>query len=127
VEEHKRIAREYLEQVWDRGDVSAIERLVAPDYRGQTRGAGQTVHEGKEALARWVGAIHALFDDRERTLRWLAADGARVCAEVVATGTHRASGRRVTNEQLFVLELRDGKIAAESIFFDVGGALAQLK
>jgi ketosteroid isomerase-like protein len=125
-EENKRFARGYLDEVWNRGQLDRLEHWVAADYRGMTRAAGQTPAEGTEGLRRWVAGLFATFSDVRKEVKALLADGDDVVAEVAFTGTHAATGKTIRADQLYLLRLRDGKIASESIFFDTGGVLKEL-
>src|SRR4051812_19162859 len=123
---NKEIARGYLEEVWNRGRVDRLDQWVAPDYRGMTRAAGQRLAEGPKGLERWVTGLFATFSDVRKEVRALVAEGDDVVAEVAFTATHTASGKMIAADQLYLLRLRDGKIASESVYFDTGGVLKQL-
>jgi ketosteroid isomerase-like protein len=125
-EENKRIARGYLDEVWNRGQLDRLEHWVVPDYRGMTRAAGQTAAEGPEGLKRWVAGVFATFSHVHKEVKALVAEGDDVVAEVLFTATHPATGRTIRADQLYLLRLRDGKVASESIFFDTGGVLKEL-
>ena len=127
LERNKTVARRYLEEVWGRGNLAVVDELIAADYRGGTRGAGQKTHAGPDGLKQCVSGQRAAFPDGTKTLVSLTAEDERVVAEMSFAGTHAATGRRVSNDQVFVLHLRDGRIVSEAVFFDVGGTLAQLK
>jgi len=124
---NKDIARRYIDEVWNHGRLELVDELVAEDYRGQTHGAGQPVREGREGVKKWVGGLHAAFPDGSKILRSLVAEGDRVVAEVSFSGTHAASGRRVSNEQVYVYELQGGRIVREAVYFDVSGTLSAVK
>lgn len=121
------IVERYIEEIWNQGHFGAAATLVTADYRGQTRAAGQPLASGPAGLEKWAGGLRSLFPDGKRTVRSLTVEGERVAVEVSFTGTHGPTGRRVSAEQVHVFQIRDGRIAEESIYFDVGGLLRQLQ
>lgn len=123
----RRLVEHYIEEIWNQGHFGAAATLVTADYRGQTRAAGQPLASGPAGLEKWAGGLRSLFPDGKRTVRSLTVEGERVAAEVSFTGTHGPTGRRVSAEEVHVFQLRDGRIAEESIYFDVGGLLRQLQ
>jgi steroid delta-isomerase-like uncharacterized protein len=123
---NKNLVSRYFEAIWNQGQFEQLDELVDPAYRGQTRAAGQRAAEGHEGLRTWVGGVRKLFPDGKRTVDALIAEGDRVVALVTSRGTHAASGRTVVNEVTHVFEVRQGRIAGESVYFDVGGTLKQL-
>jgi steroid delta-isomerase-like uncharacterized protein len=123
----KVLVERYIEEIWNQGRFGSAGALVTSDYRGQTRAAGQPLASGPAGLEKWAGGLRALFPDGKRTVRSLTVEGDRVAAEVQFTGTHGTTGRRVSAEQVHVFQIRDGRIAEESIYFDVGGLLRQLQ
>ncbi|MDB4968045.1 MAG: hypothetical protein JWN44_3734 [Myxococcales bacterium] len=125
-EDNKTIARRYIDEVWNRGQLDRLEEWVTPDYRGLTRAAGQTAADGRDGLRRWVAGLFATFSDVRKEVRSLVAEGDDVVAEVAFSATHGASGKTVRADQIYLLRLRDGKIASESVFFDAGGVLKEL-
>jgi ketosteroid isomerase-like protein len=124
--ETKELARRYIDEVWSRGDLSRADEWVTPDYRGSTRAQGQVVAEGPDGLRRWVSGLAATFGDISKSVRSLVAEGDRVVAEVEFRARHRATGAAVQADQVYILNLRDGRIAAESVFFDVGGVRSMI-
>jgi steroid delta-isomerase-like uncharacterized protein len=125
-EHTKQIARAYLEAVWDKGDIAAIDALVTPDYRGQTQATGQPLAEGPAGLRAWVTRLRTAFPDHRKVVRSLIAEGDRVVALVGFSGTFKASGKPVAQEQVYVLTLRGDRVASEAVYFDVGGMLKQV-
>ena len=123
-ESSKAIAHHYIDEVWNRGNVSAIAELVTADYRGSTRAAGQQPAHGPAGLARWVSGLFAAFTDVRKEVRTVICEGDDVVAEVAFSAVHAATGNAVSADQIYVLHLRDGRVATESIFFDVGGVQA---
>src|SRR4051812_19621208 len=115
---NKTIAQRYIDEVWNRGQLEHLDEWVTPDYRGMTRAAGQTTAGGPDGLKRWVSGLFATFADVNKEVTSMVAEGDAVVAEVAFSATHAASGKRLRADQVYVLRLRDGKIASESVFFD---------
>lgn len=124
---NKELARRYIEEVWSRGELGGVEGWVTPDYRGSTRAEGQSIAEGPDGLRRWAAGLAAAFTDVSKSVRSLVAEGDRVVAEVEFRARDRRSGVPVHADQVYILTLRDGRIAAESVFFDVGGVRSRMQ
>ena len=99
-EENKAVTRRDLEEVWNQGNVAAMDELHDPGclFRASD-GTTRTVAEMKQI----VGAYRAAFPDLRFTLEQLVAEGDWVVLRYTGRGTHRGSlmgvaptGRQVT-------------------------------
>ncbi len=124
--ENKQIARRYIEEIWSQGRLELVDELVAPDYRGQTRATGQNPAEGREALKRWVGGLHAAFPGGTRTIEELIAEGDRVVARFSAQGTHTGpwkqfapAGKTIHYTGVTIAQIESGKIIRHHTWWDV--------
>lgn len=111
------VVRRFIHDVFNRGDTSALDEIVHPDY--VYRSPGEELR-GRDGLAALVTGYRAAFPDlRIEVDRLLVADDATVL-EFTLTGTHRgellgisATGRRVEVNGMVRSRFRDGMIADE--------------
>ena len=125
------IVRRYFEDIWNRGDLAAVETLIAPDVAGHVN--GRTFHGG-EALKQRLAALWAAFPEPRFTMDDLLVDGARAAVRWTFRGTHdggtylgqAATGRSVTVTGMNVFRLAGGQIAELWVNADDLGELEQL-
>src|SRR5438128_10733553 len=87
-EENKAVVRRFLDEGWSRGDMSAIEAVIAPDY---------AVHDpnppgragGVEGEKQTVRMYRTAFPDLTFTIEDLVAEGDKVVSRFTGRGTHR--------------------------------------
>lgn len=129
VEENKGLVREFVEEVFERGNREAVDRLVADDFVPHTW-PGANDREGlKAAMSRVAqGLADASFriDD-------LIGEGDRVVARLTASATQVGefmgmppSGKRYTIEEIHIFRVRDGRIVEHWHQFDQMGMMRQL-
>jgi steroid delta-isomerase-like uncharacterized protein len=111
--EAQRVVREWIERVWNQGDLSAIDAFHAQRFANE--GVASTPDEAKT----WHREMRATFPDLNYTIDELfEADGHRVIVRWTASGTHAGvlwekvppTGRRVSWRGIHVLRLQDGQI-----------------
>jgi steroid delta-isomerase-like uncharacterized protein len=91
-EENKAIVRRYVEAAVNRGDMSAIDRWLSPDYRNPFNPAPGS---GAEGYKRGVGLTRAAFPDLEVTFDRMIAEGDLVAYESTWRGTHLGEWRGI--------------------------------
>jgi steroid delta-isomerase-like uncharacterized protein len=121
--------RQFIEDVFGRGRLAAVDELVAQDFVPHTY-PGTTDRDGlKRAMERVSkGLANASF-----TIDDMIAEGDRVAVRLTASATQvgefmgmPATGKRYTIEEIHVFGLRDGKIAEHWHQFDQMGLMRQL-
>lgn len=110
------IARRYFEEVWNRGNVSTLDELLAPNYLNHTPSTPDPP-PGPAGLKPIVLAMRRAFPDLHYEIKDVIATEQSVVVRVLMTGTHRgdlfgvaATGRRVEVEQINIEHIRDGRI-----------------
>ena len=85
----KAVFREHFEQIWNRKDASAIERFIAPNFRGQDPAEPEVI-SGIEGYKRHFETLTTGFPDLHITIEDLVeeADRDRVAARWFVEGTH---------------------------------------
>jgi steroid delta-isomerase-like uncharacterized protein len=127
---HERMVRRFIDEVVNRGDTSALDEIVHPDYVFRSPGEELRGRGGLTALLN--GYREAFPDLRIEIDGLLAADDATVL-EFTLTGTHRgellgisATGRRVKVNGMVRSRFRDGMIAEEWEVLDQFSLFEQL-
>jgi steroid delta-isomerase-like uncharacterized protein len=130
-EENKALARRMVE-AWNRGDLAALDDLIAPDYVFHDP-ADPALPPGPRGAKVQVTAFRAAFPDLRLTIEDEIAEGAMVVQRLTITGTHRGpfagvppTGKPVTTSSIEVLRVERGKIAEHWDEFDMVGLLRQL-
>jgi steroid delta-isomerase-like uncharacterized protein len=129
IEENKALIRRFVDEVFQRGSMEAVDQLVAVDFVPHTF-PGTTDRDGlKSAMAR-VAEGPA---DAEFTIDDLIAEGDRVVARLTASATQVGpfmgmppSGKRYTIEEIHVFVVRHGRISEHWHQFDQIGMMRQL-
>ena len=93
-ESHKALVRRYVEEVWDKGNLAALDDFLAADYRRQVAPTvpPMTLEGQKQRLA----GFPAAFPDIELTVDDVLVGGDRVAFRSTIRGTHlgRFGGER---------------------------------
>ena len=115
---HRALLARYVEEVWDKGNLAALDDFLAPDYRrhGSPTAAPLTRDGQKQRLA----AFRAGFPDAALTLEDVLAEGDRVAFRSTLRGTHAGeflgvapTGARVAVALLDVVRVRGGRIVEQ--------------
>lgn len=113
---NEQVARRYFEEVWNRGNVAALDELLAPNYVNHTPSTPDPPR-GPEGLESIVLAIRRAFPDLHYEIKDVIATKDAVVIRVVMTGTHRGdlfglapTGCRVQVDQINIERIRDGRI-----------------
>jgi len=126
----KKIARRFIEEVWNTGNVGLIDELVDPAYEGHDPVVGNYKKEGlKQAIQSYRNA----FPDLKLEVVNQVADERYVVTRWIARGTHLGTfmGLEPTKKTAVVSgldlgEVRDGKICSDFNEYDALGLLRQL-
>lgn len=118
-------------KLWSEGEVALVDELYTADFVGHFPGA--TRIEGRDALKAFVREHRAAFPDWQESVQMLVVEGDRAASRFVGTGTQRgdfmgvpATGRSVSINQGAWFRMRDGRIAEQWVFVDVGALIRQL-
>lgn len=116
VEHNEELGRRYFEEVWNRGNLEALDQLLAPDYINHTPSTPNPP-PGPAGLKPIVRAIRQAFPDLHYEIQDVIATEDAVVMRVVMTGTHKgdlfgipATGRRVSVNQINIEHIRAGRI-----------------
>jgi steroid delta-isomerase-like uncharacterized protein len=124
------VFREHFEQIWNRKDASAIERFIAPTYRGFD--AAELI-AGIEGYKHHFETITTAFPDLRITIDIILGEADRVAARWVVEATHTGpfgeippTGKRVRVTGTAVVRIRNRQIVEEHANSDTLGLLQQI-
>jgi steroid delta-isomerase-like uncharacterized protein len=123
--------RTYAE-VFNQGNLSIAEELVAPDCVNHEIPPGMN-NRGPEQLRQVVTMLRTAFPDLHYTIEELVAEGDTVVGRVTMSGTHQGplmgiapTGRSVRQAQVHIVRFRDGKGVEHRGLRDDLGLMQQL-
>jgi steroid delta-isomerase-like uncharacterized protein len=124
-EENKALARRYLEEVWDKGNVELIDELFTTDFVRHGPPAVEGEVRGPEGFKGLVNTYHAGFPDFRVTIDDMIAEGDSVVSRWTVRGTHQGelmgnapTGNRVTFTGYLFDRISGGKIEEEWVDYD---------
>ncbi len=132
LERNKRIVLAFVDAV-NAQDWDALDRLVAPEFVRHSDAAGEPGVRSRDDLKWFLRNEHLTFPDVRETVEDLVAEGDRVAARHLLTGTqtgpfgdHPPSGRPVRVRYLAVYRLEAGRLVEAWAEWDHLAVLAQL-
>lgn len=129
------LIHEWFEQVWNRGDVAAVDRLMAPDavIHGLRDVDGQEL-KGKGDFLPFFKRYREAFPDMQIRVEDVVVEGDRLAGRCVVRGTHQghtlgfaATNRPVDFTGMCFARVRDGRIVECWNNFDMEMLSAQLQ
>ena len=113
-EQLKLLAKRFYEEVLNRGDLAAIDELVAEDFVEHEGLPG--IPAGREGLRAWVMLLRGAFPDLVVTVEQMIAAGDEVWVQMTIRGTHYGpfldiapTGGKVEIGGIDRVRVRDGK------------------
>lgn len=115
---------EFMDRVWVRGDLAAVQELMAPG--AVVNGLEATTLQGPEDFIRFHKMVARQFDNMSfRTLR-AVQDGVWVAAMGEISGTEKRTGLRAVARVHYMVRYEDGLIAEVDNLVDFLGLFEQL-
>ena len=129
-EANKAVVLRYVEEVWNRHDLDAIDVLVSPDYVNHAATTDEYRHGGARHIWVWLLSV---FPDHRFDVEHTATDGETVAVLGTCTGTHEGelmgiapTGKRFAAAQSHWFRVVEGKVAEHWAVRDDLGMLQQL-
>jgi steroid delta-isomerase-like uncharacterized protein len=114
-EDNKALVRRYIEEVWDKKNIAALDEFLASNYQRHT--SPNTTPIDREGQKQRLVGIRTAFPDMTLTLEEIFAEGDRVGFRSSIRGTHQnifqgipATGRLVTVSLVDIVRVADSKI-----------------
>jgi serine phosphatase RsbU (regulator of sigma subunit) len=116
---NKALVRRFIEEVLSRGNLDAVDELMAPDY--VDHGVPPGKYFGREGLKRSVAKQLAASSDLHFSIEEQIAEGDKVVTWVIGSGTHdrerfmglAPTGERITIENIIISRVVEGKIVED--------------
>jgi predicted ester cyclase len=113
-EENKAQFRRAYEEVLNRGDLSVVDELIAPEFLNHEAPPGRD--RGPESMRGLATMLRTAFPDLRFTIEELVAEGDIVAGRLTMSGTHEGplmgmppTGRSVRQAHMHFVRYRDGK------------------
>lgn len=118
-------------EIFESGDVDALDELVAPDFVEHTPAPGQG--PGLQGLKDWLREFRTAFSEARYVIEDEIVEGDRMAVRTTISGRHTGEylGVPATNKSFSVpgidiVRVRDGRAAEHWGLFDALGMLQQL-
>jgi steroid delta-isomerase-like uncharacterized protein len=113
----KRRIEEFWDAAWNRGDLSAVDAMIAPNY---VRYSVEPETRDRQYLKDSILAVRAAFPDLHSQIDEMIAEGDKVVIRWTATGTQLgdflgfpATGTRIMTSGVLISTFRDDRIVEE--------------
>jgi steroid delta-isomerase-like uncharacterized protein len=130
-EANKASFRRAYEELFNQGNLSLVEELVAPDFLNHEAPSGS--NRGPESMRQLIRMLRTAFPDLHFTIEELVAEGDTVAGRVIMSGTHQGTfqgmpptGRSFRQAQMHFVRFRDGKGVEHRAVRDDLGLMQQL-
>ncbi len=125
----KAVFRESIEEIWNNGDASAIERFIAPNYEG----FDPAPIIGIEGYKQHFVTLTTAFSEIRITIEDIQGERDRVAARYIVEGTHTGhfgdippTGIRVRVPGMAIAIISNRQIVVEHALSDTLGLLKQI-
>ena len=141
-EENKALVRQYVEEVWNKGNVAAVDELFAPNYVDHFDAPANTRMPAQwqfsEVFKPFISQWRTTFPDFRYTIDLQVAEGDLVVTRATAHGTHKGeyrglefkgippTGKQITWTITWIYRIADGKIVEGWLNEDAVGRLQQI-
>jgi steroid delta-isomerase-like uncharacterized protein len=131
IEANKRVAREFIDRIFVRGEPEAVDELATEDFTPHTFGP---MPPGREPLKQVLPRMAQGLKDPEFRIEDVIAEDDRVAVRLTTSATHvgdfmgmPASGNRYTIPEIHIFRIRGGQVSEHWHAFDRAALLEQLK
>ena len=114
--QNKMIERRLIEEVWNQGNFSVVDEVVARDYIGHSSTPAGETH-GPAGYKQFYAALREAFPDFQVTVEDQIAEGDKVVTRWTARGTHLGefqgippAGRRGAITGITIDRIANGKV-----------------
>ena len=133
LEENKDLARRFMDEVYNKGNLEFIDEVVASNYVVHDPNSPEGVSGGVEGAKQFVGMYRSAFPDIQMTVEDLIAEGDKVVTRWKARGTHQGelmgippSGNQVAVTGISIDRIEGGKFVESWSNYDTLGMMQQI-
>lgn len=130
-QENINVVNRYMEEVWNKGNLDAVDELLAEDYTHLTPPPG--MEPTREGFKHYVAMMQDAFPDLTLTAEDTVVDGDKVVQRYTSKGTHEGelmdippTGHTVQIDGISIYNVQDGRIVEDATQIDFAGLLAQI-
>jgi steroid delta-isomerase-like uncharacterized protein len=131
-EENKALARRFLEEAFNEGNLGVVDEIVASDYVLHDPALPEEIR-GPEGVKGFVEMYRSAYPDTDITVEEQIAEGDDVVTRWTGRGTHQGellgvppSGNRVEVAGITIDRISGGKFAESWTIYDALGMLQQI-
>ena len=131
-EENKAVVRRAFEEVANKGDMTTVDEIIAPEYVRHDLAGGPDAH-GPDGVKLLIAGLRSAFPDLRTTIEDIFADGDRVVVRFTARGTQSGpfqgmapTGREAAWAGVNIYRVSGGRIRETWQLADGLGLLRQL-
>ena len=127
--ENKQIARQVLEELFEKGNLDAADELIHPEFVNHEAPPGGP--QGRDGLKETVSWLRGLWGPMHADIQDEISEGDRVVARVTMHGRHLGeflgrppTGKEFATKQIHIWRVQDGQVIEHwSVRDDLGQAL----
>ena len=131
IEENKAIARRWNDEIWSKGNMAAVDGLMADDFVWLNVPPG--VASDKEGFKQFETAALGAFSNKKCVIEDMVTEGDKVAVRWTWSGKHTGNymgmpptGKQVAMTGVSIIRITNGKIAEEWDESDNLGFMTQL-
>jgi steroid delta-isomerase-like uncharacterized protein len=131
-EENKALVRRSFEEVFNEGNLDAVEEIFAPDYVLHDPTSPEEIR-GTEGISQYVSMYRTAFLDLQQTIEEQIAEGEKVATRLTGRGTHQGelmgispTSNRIEAPGIVINRISGGKIAEGWANYDAMGMMQQI-
>jgi steroid delta-isomerase-like uncharacterized protein len=131
-EENKALVRRSFEEVFNQGNLDAVEEIFAPDFVLHDPTSPEEIR-GTEGMRQYVSMYRTAFPDLQQTIEDQIAEGEKVATRLTGRGTHQGeltgippTGNQVEAPGIVINRISGGKIAESWANYDALGMMQQI-
>ena len=113
VEENKAVIRRVAEEVFNKGDMSVVPELIAPDYVYHSPFGG---FKGPEGFTQFIGMTRNALPDIHMTIDDMIGEGEKLAVRLSFTGTFKGkfgdmepTGKQINMKSAYFYRFENGK------------------
>ena len=131
LEQNKALMRNYIEEVWNKGNLDFIDKNFSSDFVTHGTFLGQPTN--RDRVKSVISTIRNAIPDLHITIEDMLAEGDKVASRWVLKGTHKGdlmgakpTGNKISVSQTVVFRVKDGKVVEHWANRDDLGFLQQI-